>query len=326
MNKPLKFFLISFIISSPLWWGINVLGQKSQSFFFWHEMATNPQILAAQVGQDQLVQQLRQAKPFRNPDIEDLELSAKSVLSIRVLEPGVNPKVLFEKNSEVELPIASLTKLMTALVVLENYDLAQEISISQEAVAQDENIGEFMVGERFRVKDLVYSALLESSNDAAYALGQAREIDNFVDLMNQKAQELGLERTRFINPTGLDPEDITDPQNYSTSRDLANLFIHLSNSQPLIQQILGLSEFTVSQANGAFHHTAKSTNKLLEEALNIIGGKTGYTDEAGGCFILALPSPDSRGYIINVILGSSAKFSEMRHLIDWLNKAYLWKK
>ena len=118
MSRNLKFFLIVFVLSLPFWWGVNVLGEKLENFFYWREISQNTQIFTAQII---LEEKLNKLKPIRHRNVEDLEIRATSVISVFLDNKG-KEKILFEKESGKILPIASLTKLMTALVVLENYD------------------------------------------------------------------------------------------------------------------------------------------------------------------------------------------------------------
>ncbi len=116
ISQNLKFFFIGFIFSLPLFWGANVFQKNLEDFLFWGKIADNPQLLTAQIIQEDKLEQL---KPIRNWQIPNLEISAKSAISVFLDSTG-NKKVLFSKESDRVLPIASLTKLMTANVILEN--------------------------------------------------------------------------------------------------------------------------------------------------------------------------------------------------------------
>lgn len=322
MTKALRLLLASFLLSTAFWWSVNLLDSDLKFVFLWREMANNPQLLLAQTNQKMLDEKLKQLKPLPRPGIEDLVLEAKAGMVVAVKED--REKVLFEKNGESPLPIASLTKLMTALVVMENYPLSQEVQITQKAVEQGEDIGGFKVGERFFVKDLLYSLLIESSNDAAYALSEVIGEEPFVNLMNLTAKNLGLLNTYFINPTGLDPDEPTEPHNYSTGQDVVKLARYLLEEQSFIEEILRTGTFDLYQANGVLHHIISTTNKLMGTMPRLMGGKTGYADEARGCFIVVLKNPKNQGYLVNVILGAKDRFSQMQKLIDWAEKAYRW--
>lgn len=324
MTSRIKFFLIVFILSLPFWWGMNLLEKDLNEIFFWQEISQNPQILIAQIN---LQNELQSLKPIRDREVEDLKIEAKSAFSVLLNNQG-EERILFEKEDNQKLPIASLTKLMTALVVLENYDLEKEIKISKEAIAQEENFGKLIVGKIFPVKYLLYPLLMESSNDAAFALANnydGMNEEKFIELMNSKAQKLNLTNTYFINTTGLDPNIPETKINYSTVTDLAKFTKELLK-EPLILEILATQKFDL------YGPELINTNELLfDESASwrtaIIGGKTGYTEKAGGCIILVLKAPKSSGYLINVILGANGtddRFNEMRKLIDWLTSAYKW--
>jgi D-alanyl-D-alanine carboxypeptidase len=251
-------------------------------------------------------------KPKKAP----LELDVKAALSIRLNpQKKIKEKVLFSKNENEILPIASLTKLMTAVIVIENqenYPLEKEITISKQAAHQVDvpEYGNLKIGERKKIDELLYLMLFFSSNDAAYALAEQIGIENFVKKMNEKAKEIGLENTHFSNPTGLDPENLKwslenkDYFNYSTAKDLVLLGKYILENYPLI------FEFS----------NQKNKIQLLENQ-HLIGMKTGYTDEAGGCIFLIFTN-DNEDYFLNVILGAKSKeerFLQMQKLIDWIN-------
>lgn len=318
MNKNLRLFLIVFVLTFISGWGINVFDKDIKNFSYWHEFARNPGILAAQANQLAFEENLRELKPIRNKAVSDLTLQAKSAVSI-FLDNNGGQRIIFQKNTEDRLPIASLTKLMTAKVVLDNYDLSETVKISKEAIRQEENFGQLKVGDILSVEQLLYPLLMESSNDAAFALtNDYRDMTGgkFVKLMNQTAANLGLENTFFLNQSGLDPEE-TSKTNYSTASDLAKLAKALLGND-LIWKILSTPKIYL------YGQQLKSTNELLSEVPHIVGGKTGYTEKALGCFLMVLEAPKGKGYIINVVLGSSDRFGEMKELIDWTKRAYYW--
>ena len=321
MSRNLKFFLIVLVLSLPFWWGVNVLGEKLENFFYWREISQNTQIFTAQTN---LGEKLNKLKPIRHRNVEDLEIRATSVISVFLDNKG-KEKILFEKESGKILPIASLTKLMTALVVLENYDFSKEIKISEKAVEQPEDLGKLVAERIFPVKYLLYPLLMESSNDAAFSL--ANDYDGmtgekFVTLMNSAAQKLNLNDTFFVNPSGLDPETKTPETkiNYSTASDLAKLTEELLK-KPLIWEILSTPRYNL------YGPELLNTNELLGEIPEIVGGKTGYTYTAGGCMVLVTIAPKDAGFLVNVILGTdghNGRFGEMKKLANWLNTAYKW--
>jgi len=321
ITKNLRYFSIALVLIFSFFWGTNVLGENLETLFYWRQFTNNPKIIAAQISQDEFNQHLRNLKPIRDYSIEDVDINSRAVMSLLLNNHGVE-KILLEKNTEQQLPIASLTKLMTANVVLKNYLLAKEIKISKEAVSQEENFGNLAVGSVLTVTDLLYPLLMESSNDAAFSLANDYDgisIENFIDMMNNEAQNLGLNNTYFVNPTGLDPEEYEpmDKINLSTARDLITLVEDLLN-EPLIWEVL------TTEQTSFYGPLLINTNKLLRKMPGIVGGKTGFTDEALGCFMLVTEAPKGKGVLINVILGTEHRFSEMQKLVNWVRKAYKW--
>ncbi len=321
MTSRIKFFLIALLLSLPFWWGANVFAEKLGIFFFGQEINQNSQIFTAQLN---LEKKLESLKPIHNQEIKNLELNAKSAISVLIKSDGTS-KILFVKDKNKKLPIASLTKLMTALVVLENYDPSKIVEISREAALNEIEFGHgnLKIAEKFSARDLLYLLLMESSNGAAIALAETIGEKEFVDLMNITAANLNLENTFFVNPTGLDPDNVSDLTNYSTAEDLVRLGSYLLKKQPLIWEIAGNLEFNLYLPDGAFYQQLKNTNELLKE-IPQIGGKTGWTPRAQGCLLLAYKSPDRNGYLINVVLGSENRFEDMKKLINWSREAYKW--
>ncbi len=306
----LKILLISFVLSLPFWWGINVFQGNLENYFY------------AQISQP--FKEIVFVKIPPKPPKPELDLQVKAAISVKLDESGAE-NILFNKNINQPLPIASLTKLMTAFVVLENYDLSKEIEITKEAVSQEGDFGKLAIGRIYPVGYLLYPLLMESSNDAAFALANDYEEggmnrDKFVELMNLASQKMNLENTRFFNSTGLEPEEgkITTQLNYSTANDLVKLTKELLK-KPLIWEILSTPIYNL------YGPELKNTNELLfdespDKLTKIIGGKTGYTEKAGGCLLLVLE--DKKGSkFINVILGAQsveARITEMQKLINWL--------
>ena len=323
-SPNLKFFFGAFFISLPFWWGTNVAQKNLEDFLFWSQIAKNPQIFSAQIVPEK---KLIFSKPVRNWQVENLKITAESGISVLVDSQG-NQEILFDKDSDEKLPIASLTKLITADIVLEHYDLSQIIEISHQAVGEEGNSGQFKIGETLTVENLLYSLLIESSNDAAEALTEVIGKDAMVDLMNLETKAIGMENTRFFNPTGLEPDNPNGPINYSSTKDLATFAAYLLKTNPKILEISTFSEYNLYSPEGIFHHKLTNTNELLGESASwrtrIIGSKTGWTPQAQGCLLLAIKSPQNNGVIVNVILGSPDRFGEMKELINWIRTAYKW--
>jgi D-alanyl-D-alanine carboxypeptidase len=250
--------------------------------------------------------------PFRNWDIPELNLTAESGIAVESSLTNTD-KILFNKNSFMRLPIASLSKLMTAVVSLENYTLSKNIVVSQEAVLQDGEQGALELGKDMSVNDLLYIMLIESSNKAAYALSEGMDHYDFMRLMNEKARELGMDNTFFAEPTGLSAENV------STAEDLVKLAKYILKNYPEIAKISGMKEYDLPN-----YGMLTNTDELLGEVPGIVVGKTGFTLEAKGCLFLVLKNSKDNDYMIYVILGADDRFAEMKKMIDWAGVAYKW--
>lgn len=314
MNSAnLRAFFIAFVASMPFWWGMDVFADSTRSFFEWRALASTPSLLLAQAAGDKLADEVRAQRPIRKPSSASFATPARGAFAIFLSNEG-RQKILFEQESTRAFPIASLTKLMTAFVVLERYPLEQSVR-------------EGASGDVFSVRDLLYPMLIESSNEAATALANMAGSGAFVALMNEEARNIGMTETRFVNPTGLDGESSFALYNRASARDIALLIQTLLQKYPQIFDILSLKEFNLYRADGTFHHTLRNTNELLEYAewpTNIVGGKTGFTLQAKGCLALVIRSPKDKGYLVTVVLGSDDRFEETKRMIDWALYSHWW--
>jgi len=301
-------FLVIITIWSLQWFFNSLYG------FFEKKAARNQQSFLASVKKTPIPQNLL---PSRDWQVEDLKIDAEAAISVET-NLLLQKKVLFKKNEIKILPIASLSKLMTALVVLKNYNLQQRVTITELDILQDGKQGNLKTGQILSVKDLLYITLIESSNDAAFALSSIMGQDKFIALMNTEANNIRLLNTRFTDSTGL------DFGSYSTAKDLVTLTEYLLNKYPLVRQIIGIKEYDLYLDNGQLHHRLINTNKLLGKIPEVIGGKTGFTNYAKGTFIVIAKSPKEGNYFIHVILGSPDRLEEMKKIINWLNAAYKW--
>jgi D-alanyl-D-alanine carboxypeptidase len=318
-----KFFLIILIFSFPFWWFVNNIEKKLEDFFFWSEVAKNPNLMSSLVNA-QFEEKIEKLKPIRKKEVKDLEIEAKSALSILINEEN-KERILFKKEENLKLPIASLTKLMTALVVVRHYDLSKEITVSSSGKGEKRN---FFNGRTFKTEYFLYPLLIESNNEAAIILSndyEGMKEENFISLMNEEAKKIGLENTFFANPTGLDPEEPNEQINYSTALDLVKLTREVLK-EPFLLEVISYPRYL------SFGPELINTNKLFFDPdmvwrERIIGGKTGYTEKAGGVLLLILKAPKDKGTIINLVLGtenSEARFREMKKLVKWLKEAYYW--
>jgi len=255
-------------------------------------------------------------EPVKDPLFISPIIEAKSSISIDM----ASDKILFEKNAHERLPIASITKLMTLTIVTEENDPTEVVKISNYAANIEGSQMYLRAGEQISLENLLYGAIIHSANDAAVALAEhnAGSVDAFVEKMNKKAQEFGLENTNYSNPIGLD-----DYNNYSSSYDIAILSKHIYQNQ-FVRHAAKLKELEVKSVDGTYSHLLQSTNALLgNEYLNIKGLKTGKTDGAGLCLV-AVAETDTGNEIITVVLNSPDRFYETKILVDWIFRAYTW--
>jgi len=236
---------------------------------------------------------------FPEPRKTPLSLEVKSALSLKI-DPRGKKRIVFQKNPQEILPIASLTKLMTTLVITRNekiYPKEKIISISLEAANQKDVpvYGNLKRGEKFSVEELLEMALIYSSNDATYAL----------------AGVIG-------NPTGLEPEDLKfnlttkEEFNYSTAKDLIKLAQYIFSEHPSI--------FEISKRKGPYLVRNGLSELVLPANFEFLGGKTGYTEEAGEC-LLVVAKNENGSIFFNVILGASKgkRIKEMEKLFNSSN-------
>lgn len=204
-------------------------------------------------------------------------LSAKSAA---LYEP-ITKTFVYEKNADEPLPMASTTKIMTALIALESCDLGDEVEIPKEAVGIEGSSVYLSEGDIVTVEDLLYSLLLQSANDAAVALALkvSGDIASFAELMNEKAADLGLCNTHFDNPHGLNSET-----HYTTARDLA-IITASALENPTFRKITSTYKYTFMLSGKG--RTVVNHNKLLRSYDGAIGVKTGFTKASGRCLVSA---------------------------------------
>ena len=239
-----------------------------------------------------------------------LKISAKSAISIEtnLLDKS---KILFKKNSDKQLPIASLTKLMTAIVAIDSYNLSRNVTVGQAADAQDPMKQDVSLGQTLSAESFLNIMLIESSNKSAYALAEVMGEHKFVGLMNEKAQQIGLSDTFFADPTGLSSDNV------STATDLAKLAEYILKNYPKIAEISKTKSLSIFGFG-----TVTNTDQLLAEFPETVCSKTGFTTEAKGCLLLAMNNAKNNDYIINVVLGADDRFSEMKKIINWADTGY----
>ena len=224
--------------------------------------------------------------------------------------------VLFEKGADIKRPIASVTKVMTALLLMEEIDAGRikytdMITASEEAETMGGSQIYLEVGEQMSVEDMLKGLMIASGNDVAVAIGEhiSGDLPSFIDRMNERAKELGMNNTNFLNPNGL-PED----NHYSTARDVAIMSKELLENHP---DIIKYTTIWMDSLRGGEFELA-NTNKLVANYKDITGLKTGFTSEAMHCLSASAKRDDFA--LVAVVLGSPSsevRFSDARNLLDY---------
>ena len=226
--------------------------------------------------------------------------------------------ILYGKNEHERLPMASTTKIMTAIILVENVsDLCKEIEVVKEAAMVGGSSLELKTGDKITYEGLLYGLLLCSGNDAAaqIAISMAGSIEEFADLMNAKAYSLGLKDTHFITPHGLDEEG-----HYTTAYELAVIADYALNMQK-IAEVVSTKNYTIA-VNG-YPRALTNTNELLGYLEGVNGVKTGFTHNAGRCLVTSAIRDNFN--IITVVLGADTKKIRTRdsiNLIEYVYKNY----
>ena len=218
-------------------------------------------------------------------------------------------RMLYDKNADERRPMASTTKIMTLLVVLENADMRDVVTVSENAAKQPDVQLHIRAGEQYYLIDLLYSLMLESHNDTAVALAEhvGGSVEGFAAMMNEKAKALGLYNTHFVTPNGLDAEG-----HYTTARELAMLSAYAIQNEQFVK-ITNTAWYSFTDIHQTRTFSVSNKNRFLGMMNGAIGVKTGFTGKAGYCFAGAVRKGSYE--LICVVLGCG-----------WPpNKGYKWK-
>jgi serine-type D-Ala-D-Ala carboxypeptidase (penicillin-binding protein 5/6) len=228
-----------------------------------------------------------------------------------LLDPDTGD-VLYEKNAQKSYAMASTTKIMTAIVAIENSNLSDSVVISEHAATVGESSAWLSKGETLTIEQLLYALLLQSANDAAVALaeGVAGSEQAFVDMMNQKAAELGAVDTHFANPHGLD-----QPGHYTSASNLAMIMAYAMRNSTF-RQIVQTKRYELAWPGHPFPRVLENHNKLLSTYEWATGGKTGYTVDAGKCLV-ASAAKDGRQLISVVLNGGDGYWDDSVKLLNY---------
>lgn len=259
-------------------------------------------------------------------NLEEKELSEViNVASKSIKEPMINSRIgiiydrksgriIWGKNENKKSAMASTTKIMTCIVVIENANLNAEVKVSAKAAGTGGSRLGLKKDDKITIKDLLYGLMLRSGNDAAVALAEyvGKDKEGFANLMNKKAKELGLKDTHFVTPHGLD-----DPEHYTTAYELAKIADYALKNE-MFAKIVGTKEHTIN-ING-YAKQLCNTNELLGYLQGVSGVKTGFTNNAGRCLVTSVNRNDFE--IITVVLGADTKKIRTADSINLIEYAY----
>jgi serine-type D-Ala-D-Ala carboxypeptidase (penicillin-binding protein 5/6) len=229
--------------------------------------------------------------------------------------------VLFEKNSHKKMPVASLGKIMTAIITMENLTLDEEIEIKQRHADMEPDKMYLIAGDKLTVRDLLNGIFLVSANDAAEALADSAtgRREEFINLMNSKAKMLGMNNTHFINPTGLEEDDPEKEgqliAQYSTAYDVALMSRYAISKWPSLVEISSKPQILIPQTSTHQAYDLYNGINLVTTYSGVVGFKTGYTPSAG-LTLVTLARKD--GYeVLGVILNATDRREDARLLLDY---------
>ncbi len=298
------------------------------------ETQKKPEILKAQAVDDP------QYQPVRKEGVKDLAVPNAHASVVIDADTGT---ILHYSDGKDHRQIASLTKLMTAILAMEKIsNLEEAVTIDQESVYADgTKIGcmtsgncttrRLEIGEKISANGLLHAMLMNSANDSAIALGKhmAGTQNAFADIMNAKASALGLTDTHFCTPSGLDLDDEAAAVGcYSSAYDIARIAAYSLRYKTIWEIARTPSDLTVTSIDGKIKHTIVNTDKYLtqkDSALNLIGTKTGYTPMAGYSLLAVVADPATKHRIVAVVLDDSQRWQDIKTMVNWTFNSYTWQ-
>lgn len=241
------------------------------------------------------------------------DFSARAIL-VKDLASG---EILYQKNAQTPVAIASTTKIMTALISSDYFKQNQALTVKNSALTPGSKVG-LSYGESLSFRSLLYGLLLNSGNDAAFAIAENYPggVENFVETMNKKAKELNLLSTHFDNPAGFD-----SPNHFSSASDLAKISEEALKNTDL-SRIFATKNTEVTSLDKKYRHELYNLNKLLSSLSGTLGIKTGYTEGAKENLVGLFERNGHK--VLTIVLGSDDRFGETSKLVDWTYSNFTW--
>ena len=236
-----------------------------------------------------------------------------------VLMDQATGRILFSKNAHEKLPMASITKVMTAILAIESGRLGDTVKVSEYASLVEGSSVDLEAGEEKTLEELVYGLMLRSGNDAAIAIAQhlGGSVEKFAEKMTRRAKELGAAHTKFMNPHGLHHEE-----HYTTAYDFGLLAVH-AMSLPVFREITATKEKKITWPGRPYDRSLRNQNKLLTMYDGADGIKTGWTTPAGRCFVGSAMRDDWR--LVSVVLNAPQMWEDTTELFDFGYSYYHWE-
>ena len=248
---------------------------------------------------------------------DDLQLHAKYA----VLLDGDSGRVLYGKNEDTPAPMASTTKIMSCVIALEYGLKEMTCTTSTYAASMPDVQLNAKKGETFTLNDLLYSLMLESHNDSAVAIAEhvGGSVEKFAEMMNEKAKEIGCEHTHFITPNGLDAKDETGSHG-TTAKDLATIMSYCIKNDTFLK-ITQTKQYSFQNVEGSRSFTCNNHNAFLQMMDGALSGKTGFTADAGYCYVGALKRGE-RTFVVSLLAcgwpnNKSYKWADTRKLMEY---------
>lgn len=249
-------------------------------------------------------------------------------LSAVLMDAG-SGRVLYEKNGDDPRANASTTKVLTCILALENGEGDDYVEVSARAAGQPDVQLNMQEGEQYYLEDLLYSLMLESHNDTAVAIAEhiGGSVEGFARMMNEKASEIGCTDSHFVTPNGLDDKD-NGGVHHTTAHDLALIMRYAIRSNTFLK-ITETREYTFSDLSGKRKFTVHNTNALLDMTGGVLSGKTGFTADAGYCYVCAVQR-DGKTFIISLLgcgwpNNKTYKWKDTMTLLDYGNENFSYR-
>ncbi|HOV69840.1 MAG TPA: D-alanyl-D-alanine carboxypeptidase family protein [Clostridia bacterium] len=228
-----------------------------------------------------------------------------------VLMEANSNRVLYSKNPHKRLPMASTTKIMTAIIAIENSNPEETVTVGANAVGVEGSSIYLQAGEKLKLGDLLYGLMLASGNDAAVAIAEhvGGSVERFVEMMNKKAQELGLKNTHFTNPSGLH-----NPNHYTSAYDLAKLACYGMKNE-MFREITSTKVKRIPWQGRDYPRFLRNKNRILNEYAGGNGIKTGFTKAAGRCLVASAQRNGMQ--LVCAVINAPDMFADCMAMMDW---------